>query len=255
MAGSRLRRPEQLPRTIHVRRGHGHQLLRCGLRRRLRPRPPAADDRPAAAVAEWPALDRRGVDLALIAPLYNAGADFVSERGQLPVPPLLRRALRPDVGPVAQVAGTHLEDFAVGEVIISPEEYDITAERIDAYANEYDPQPIHVDPAAAARGRFGGIIASGWHTLSVTMRLMVHSNIFAGAPVVGVGVDNLRYLKPVRPGDVLRARADVLEIRPSRSHADRGYLVLRVTTLRQDDQPVITQEWTVLVPRRSEAPS
>jgi len=129
----------------------------------------------------------------------------------------------------------------------------MTAERIDAYASEYDPQPIHIDADAADLGIFGGIIASGWHTLSVTMRLMVRSNIFGGAPVVGVGVDNLRYLKPVRPEDVLRARAEVLEVRPSRSHSDRGYLVLRVTTLRRDDQPVITQEWTVLVPRRMPA--
>ena len=148
------------------------------------------------------------------------------------------------------MAGPYFEDFAVGEVIASGEEYEMTPQRIAEFATEYDPQPIHLDPAAAEKGMFGGIIASGWHTLSATMRLMVRSNIFDGAPVVGVGVDNLRYLKPVRAGDVLRAQAEVLSTRPSTSHPDRGYLVLLVTTLGPDGEPVITREWTVLVPRR-----
>ncbi len=148
------------------------------------------------------------------------------------------------------MSGQFLEDFAPGEVIESTESYEMTAERIDAYATEFDPQPIHIDPEYAAQAFFGGIIASGWHTLSVTMRLMMRSYIFAGAPTIGVGVDNLRYLAPVRPGDVLRASAEVLEIRPSTTKAERGYLMLRVTTTRQDGTPVITQDWTVLVPRR-----
>src|SRR4051812_34281695 len=94
----------------------------------------------------------------------------------------------------------------------------MTPERIAAFASEYAPQPIHLDEAAAAASMFGGIIASGWHSLSATMRLMVRSNIFDGAPVVGVGVDHLRYLKPVRAGDRLRARAEVLERgRPTRT--------------------------------------
>lgn len=151
------------------------------------------------------------------------------------------------------MSGRYLEDFEVGEVIESPEEYEMTPERIESFATEYDPQPIHLDPAGAAREMFGGVIASGWHSLSVTMRLMVRSNIFAGAPVVGVRVDNLRYLKPVRASDVLRAQAEVLEVRPSRSHPERGYLVLRVTTARQGAEQVLTQDWTVLVPRRSAA--
>jgi acyl dehydratase len=153
------------------------------------------------------------------------------------------------------VSGKFLEDFAVGERIDSTEEYEMTAANIHAFASEYDPQPIHLDPDSAAGQMFGGVIASGWHSLSATMRLMVRSNIFAGAPVIGVGVDNLRYLKPVRAGDRLRASAEVLETRPSRSHPDRGYLILRVTTTRQDGEPVLTQEWNVLVPRRPAAPA
>jgi len=148
------------------------------------------------------------------------------------------------------VTRRYFEDFAVGQVFAADEDYEITPERIHAFAAEYDPQPIHLDPDVAAREMFGGIIASGWHSLSVTMRLIVHSNIFGGAPVVGVGVDKLRYLEPIRPGDRLRAQAEVIGVRPSRSHPDRGYLTLRVTTTRQGSEPVLTQEWTVLVPRR-----
>ncbi len=147
-----------------------------------------------------------------------------------------------------------LEDFAVGQVFAADEEYEMTPERIHAYAAEFDPQPIHLDADAAAKEIFGGIIASGWHSLSVTMRLIVHSNVFGGAPVVGVGVDHLRYLEPVRPGDRLRARAEVIDVRPSRSNQARGYLVLRVTTTRGDGTRVLTQDWTVLVQRRPESP-
>lgn len=145
------------------------------------------------------------------------------------------------------MSGRYLDDFEPGEVIDSAEEYEMTPERIAAFATEFDPQPIHLDPEMARESLFGGIIASGWHSLSVTMRLMVRSNIFEGAPVVGVGIQNLRYLKPVRAGDRLRARAEVLETRPSSSQPDRGYLVLRVVTLRDEEQ-VLTQDWTVLVP-------
>jgi acyl dehydratase len=148
------------------------------------------------------------------------------------------------------VSGKYLDDFAVGEVIESAEEYEMTPERIRDFATEYDPQPIHLDPDSAGKEIFGGIIASGWHSLSATMRLMVRSNIFDGAPVVGVGIEQLRYLKPVRAGDRLRASATVLEIRPSRSTPERGYLVLRVVTTREGGEPVLTQDWTVLVPRR-----
>lgn len=144
----------------------------------------------------------------------------------------------------------YLEDFRVGDVIDSPEEYEITPARLAEYAAEFDPQSIHLDPSAARDGMFGEIVASGWHSLSVTMRLMVHSEIFGGGPIVGVGIDRLRFLAAVRAGDVLRASAEVMEIRPSRSHPDRGYLVLRITTLRKRDEPVLTQDWTLLVPRR-----
>ncbi len=148
------------------------------------------------------------------------------------------------------MSGKFLEDFTVGEIIVAKETYEMTPERVHAFASEYDPQPIHLDPDAAAESMFGGIIASGWHSLTATMRLIVRSNIFEGAPVVGVGIDNLRYLLPVYPGDVLRAEAEILETRPSTSRPDRGYLRLQIRTYRQNGEQVLTQDWTVLAPRK-----
>jgi len=144
----------------------------------------------------------------------------------------------------------YFEEFSVGQVIDSPESYEITAERLHEYAAEFDPQPMHLDQVAAERSIFGRLVASGWHTLSVTMRLMVGSPLFESGEVVGVGIDKLRWLRPVEPTDVLRAQAEVLETRPSRSHADRGYVILLVSTLIEDGSVVASQEWTVLVPRR-----
>ena len=147
------------------------------------------------------------------------------------------------------MSGAYLEDFSVGQLIDSPEEYEMTLERIEAFASEYDPQPIHLDPGAAERGFFGEMTASGWHTLSVTMRLMVRSPLFASGQVIGVGVDKLQWLAPVRPGDRLRARGEILATRLSSSRPDRGFMNIRCTTLR-GDEPVATQDWTVMVPRR-----
>lgn len=157
------------------------------------------------------------------------------------------------MGPVAGLAGRFLEDFAVGQRFESTEDYEVTPERLKAYASEFDPQSIHLDPEVAEREMFGGIVASGWHSLSATMRLIVDTQIFGGGPVVGVGIDRLRFLAPVRAGDRLRAGAEVMEIRPSRSNPDRGYLVLRITTMNQDGVQVLTQDWTVLVPRQAAA--
>ena len=153
------------------------------------------------------------------------------------------------------VVPRYIEDFKVGQVIESSEDYAITPERLAAYAAEYDPQAIHLDAQVAEREMFGGIVASGWHSLSVTMRLIVRSQILGGGPVVGIGIDRLRFLEPVRAGDRLRAEAEVLEVRPSRSRPNRGYVVMRITTRRADGTPVLTQDWTLLVPRRAESGS
>jgi acyl dehydratase len=150
------------------------------------------------------------------------------------------------------MSGLHYEDFEIGEVIESPEAYEITPDRLHAFAAEFDPQPMHLTDEAAKASFFGEMTASGWQTLSVTMRLMVRSPLFESGRVVGVGVDKLRWLRPVRPGDRLRARAEVIGKRPSNSRPDQGYLNLRTTTYLdgKPDTAVATQEQTVLVPRR-----
>jgi acyl dehydratase len=84
------------------------------------------------------------------------------------------------------------------------------------------------------------------------MRLVVRSRFLGDTPLVGIAIDNLRFLRPVRAGDRLRVRADVLEVRPSRSGPERGYLVMGITTLSATGEPVLTQDWTLLLPRRGE---
>jgi acyl dehydratase len=144
-----------------------------------------------------------------------------------------------------------LEDFQPGQRFASPEEHELTTLEVTDFARRYDPQPIHTDPDAAAAGLFGGLVASGWHTLGTTTRLVLSDSPLGATPIVGVGIDNLRFLQPVRPGDVLAVESEVLDVRPSRSHPARGYMVLRVVTRRRSDgEPVLTQDWTLLVPRR-----
>ena len=147
------------------------------------------------------------------------------------------------------MAGGYYEDFEVGEVIDSPDSYEITPERLHAFAAEFDPQPMHLDQEAGERSIFGKLVASGWQTLSVTMRLMVGSSLFASGEVVGIGIDNLRWLAPVEPGDVLRARAEVLSMRPSTSRPEQGYLTV-LTTAHVNDKTVTSMETTMMVPRR-----
>src|SRR5687768_17734125 len=91
-----------------------------------------------------------------------------------------------------------LQDFSVGQRFEPADEYEITPERLNAYAAEFDPQSIHLDPEAAEREMFGAIVASGWHGLSATMRLMVRSDLLPGGPIVGVAIDRFRFLQPVQ---------------------------------------------------------
>ena len=147
------------------------------------------------------------------------------------------------------MAGKFYEDFEVGEVIDSPESYEITRDNLHAFAAEFDPQPMHLDDRAAQDSIFGTLTASGWQTLSATMRLMVRSPLFECGLVVGVGVDRSRWVRPVLPGQRLSATAEVTAKRPSKTHAERGYLTLDVTT-SADGTVVATQVWNVLLPRR-----
>ena len=108
-----------------------------------------------------------------------------------------------------------------------------------AFAKEFDPQPFHVDPAAAAAGPFGGLIASGWHTAAVVMRLLVEDYLAAESSLGSAGLDELRWPHPVRPGDMLRVRATVVEARPSLSKPDRGIIKTMIEAVNQDGRTVM----------------
>jgi len=137
------------------------------------------------------------------------------------------------------VADRHFEDFTPGAVAEFGQ-IDIDETAVITFACQFDPQPIHTDPVAAAAGPFGGLIASGWHTVSLTMRVLVDHYLARGASLASPGIDELRWSQPVRPGDVLRVRATVVEARRSQSKPDRGLVRTKVEALNQNGQVVMS---------------
>jgi len=142
----------------------------------------------------------------------------------------------------------YLEDFEVGQTYRSSG-LRVEADEIKRFAAEFDPQPFHLSEEAACATIFQGLAASGWHTAALTMKLFGQSNFRPVGGLVGVGFEG-RWPKAVRPGDELRVEADVLEVRPSKSNATRGVIVVRVSTLNQDGEAVQLATFTLLVPRR-----
>ena len=143
-----------------------------------------------------------------------------------------------------------LEDIRVGDHFRSTD-YTLTEHEILDYARRYDPQPFHTDPVAARESIFGGLVASGWHTAAITMRLIAQSEVRIAGGSIGLGLEELRWLRPVRPGDTLHVEVEVLEVRPSRSHPDRGIVRFRNTTRNQAGEIVLTMVTALYVPRRS----
>jgi acyl dehydratase len=135
--------------------------------------------------------------------------------------------------------------FRTGTVTVDPE-------RVRAFASEFDPQPFHLDSAAGSSSIFGSLVASGWHTAAMTMRLMVDSDMRVAGGLVGVGVEQIRWPRPVLPGDTLRVEVEVLEVRPSRSNPSRGLVRFKSQTLNQDDEVVMEQMATLVAPRKPE---
>ena len=144
----------------------------------------------------------------------------------------------------------YLDDIAPGQRFNGTTRIRIEEDRIKTFAAEFDPQPFHLDEAAAAASIFRGLAASGWHTAAVTMRLLVESEFTPAGGIVGAGFDELRWPRPLRPGDELRVESEVLEVRPSKSRPDQGLVKLRTTTLNQDGGAVQISVGNVLVPRR-----
>ena len=130
------------------------------------------------------------------------------------------------------------EDFAVGDEAVHGS-HEITEEEIVAFAREFDPQPFHLDPEAAAAGPFGGLIASGWHTAAIYMGLYVRAHMLETAGMGSPGVEELRWLAPVRPGDVLTARSRIVDVWPSENDPGRGTVVGENELVNQSDVVVL----------------
>jgi acyl dehydratase len=141
------------------------------------------------------------------------------------------------------------EDFVPGE-IHEMGRHTFTIDEIIEFATKYDPQPIHIDPEAAKASFFGGLIASGWHTCSIGMRFAVDTYINSGISLGSPGVDNIRWLKPVRPGDTVVYRRITLASRPSRSMPNVGLVHVRLEATNQKGETVMTNEGWGMFGRR-----
>jgi acyl dehydratase len=148
------------------------------------------------------------------------------------------------------VTKRYWEDFIVGEALALGATQPVTEEAIIAFARQYDPQYFHVDPARAKESIFGGLVASGWHTASMVMRLWVDAIVSKTVSMGSPGVEDLRWPAPVRPGDTLTSRAVVLETRPSKSRPEMGLVRWRAETSNQREELVFTMTGTSFIGRR-----
>ena len=147
----------------------------------------------------------------------------------------------------------YLDDCTVGEIERFGR-YEVTRAEVLAFAGKYDPQPFHLDDdAAAANPLFGRLAASGWHTAAMAMAMAMRVESFGpgdSGVLGGAGIDEMRWHKPVYPGDVLRSEVEVIEVKPSRSKPGIGILRSRTTLFNQDDTPVLSFISNVVMRRR-----
>ena len=145
----------------------------------------------------------------------------------------------------------YLDDFTEGS-IFETEGKTVSEAEILEFAFKYDPQSFHMDVEAAKEGPFGGLVASGIQTMAIGLRLLLQAQVFApGASMGSPGMDELRWLKPVRPGDTLRMRGEVLEVKPSRSKPGRGILRYRMTIFNQHGEDVMSMVGIQIIKRRT----
>ena len=192
---------------------------------------------PGAAEAEVLAERSRSENI----PLEEVFVNLVQPPGEDRLPAFDTFPAPPD--------GRFFEDYTAGHV----HEFGtitVTEEEIIEFARRFDPQYFHVDPAKAAASQFGGIIASGWHTASLTMRLYADYFLSHAASLASPGVDELRWPNPLRPGDTLKIRVTILDARVSRSKPDRGIVQARVETINQRDQVVLSMTAISILGRR-----
>lgn len=143
----------------------------------------------------------------------------------------------------------YLDDFSPGQRYVSPG-ITLTESEIVSFALKYDPQPFHVDIQAASDSVYGGLIASGFQTLSICFRLFIQSDLLASSSMGSPGIDELRWLAPVRPGDTLHTEVEVLEVIPSRSKPDRGIMRLKYLAVNQRGEGVLSFVVNHLLKRR-----
>lgn len=143
----------------------------------------------------------------------------------------------------------YLEDLHVGQRFTSGV-YQVDEGRIKAFATEFDPQPFHLDAAAAQSSIFGGLAASGWHTAAISMRLLVTGGLPFATGVIGLGGE-IAWPRPTRAGDVLRVESEIVEIVPSRSKPNQGIVKVRSATLNQEGEPVQVFIGKILVFKRA----
>lgn len=151
------------------------------------------------------------------------------------------------------VQSLYLEDMAVGRRFQSGE-HAMDATQIIAFAQQFDPQPFHMDDAAAQGTLFGGLAASGWHTAAITMRLQVTTGLPVAGGIVGASGD-VAWPRPTRPTDVLHVVSEVMEVNPSRSKPDRGMVTIRSETRNQNGEVLQISTVRIVVPRRPGAVS
>lgn len=143
----------------------------------------------------------------------------------------------------------YLDDLHVGQRFVS-RTHALDEAQIRAFAGTFDPQPFHLDAAAAAASLFGGLAASGWHTAALTMRLLVEGGAPIAGGVIGAGVE-IAWPQPTRPGDILSVESEVLEVKPSRSRPERGMVTLRSVTRNQRGEALQILTSKLVVPRRA----
>ncbi len=144
----------------------------------------------------------------------------------------------------------YFEDFKVGDRFTSAN-LSMTEEDIVAFARQWDPQPFHVDPEFARSWIYGGLIASGLHTMAATLRLWLDQGVFRACSLGSPGLGKVRFLRPVRPEDSIHVVTEFIELRPSSTRGDRGIGRIRQVTRNQRDEPVLEQETTVFLKRRT----
>ena len=141
------------------------------------------------------------------------------------------------------------EDVQIGEKTVTSTKK-ISREEIIEFAKLYDPQPMHLSEEGGKKSLFGELVASGWHTFTLTMRLVVDAKPLGDTPLIGMKVEDVRLIKPLRPNDEIYATSEVISKRESSSKSDIGYASVKTITYTTDDKPIAEQVWVIVIPKK-----